>query len=376
MNRLSQGWTHLQRDEGSDFLKWIDENKTLHKKFDVLANALDTLLRHNVRTECDACTIWAASPAALARCNDQTTYAKPGAPTAYAWLHLLDRYVRTWLALERLLEESCLPMGKYGVRVLDVGTGPGPSAFAIHDFYNAAVEFAAFKQDERWIQPVEITCVEFDSGTNHFRHQLAELIYEGSKERSKNVLAMCNALPDFGEHHPSHERKQSFQRIRNEEDAYYDEVANEWVSELRYSSDEAHEIAQSLHRYRLVVFSNFLTTMDSVKSFEPNIVEVLHDANPGTVLLIIGGNYPDIYRHIDKLTVTAGFLPKIKRDCVTSENSELSDRIYQEEQRFYEYLKNLVPGEHYNDPELEEIRNYFENSCASTPRSQVRAYRK
>ena len=134
MSDQKRGWTDLQRQEGSNFLAWINEHQMLRKNFDVLANALWALLRRNIRTAEDAINVWRAVPAVLRRCNEQATYEKPGASVAYAWLHLLDRYVRTWLALERLVKANCLPMAKDGVRALDVGTGPGPSAFAIHDF--------------------------------------------------------------------------------------------------------------------------------------------------------------------------------------------------------------------------------------------------
>ena len=382
MNNQRQGWTHLQRDEGSDFLKWLKDNRILQNKFNVLANALNTLLRRNVCTVQNACDVWTAIPAVLNRCNEQSTYEMPGAPTAYAWLHLPDRYIRTWLALEHLLEENCLPMGKYEVRALDIGTGPGPSAFAIHDFYTATVEFATLKQDERWRQPAEITCVEFDPDTNHFRHHLAEIMCKDMEGISKNVLAMCTALPDFGKLHPTRERRQKFQHLRNDEDVYYDEVENEWVSELRCSPDEAHHIAQSLHRYRLLAFSNFLTTIGSVKCFESNIVEILRDANQGTVLLVIGGDsennkqYSDIYEYIAQLAVPAGFQLKVDGHYVSSANSELSDRIYQEGRQFYDYLKNLSPSKLINDKLVRKVEVHFENSRCPVPRSEIWAYRK
>ena len=107
----------------------------------------------------------------------------PGAACAYAWLHLLDRYVRTWLALERLVQKSSLPMGKNGVRALDVGTGPGPAAFAIHDFYAAMVEFSEKTDNPKWRQPAQLTCFEFDGSTNHFRHLLAEILVLPSRTR-------------------------------------------------------------------------------------------------------------------------------------------------------------------------------------------------
>lgn len=378
MNVRTQGWTDLQRHEGSDFLKWIKENQMLRKKFHVLANALRILLHGRIRTADDARDVWTVAPAVLSCCNEQATYKKTGDPIAYAWLHLLDRYVRTWLALERLMEKNCLPMGKYGVRALDVGTGPGPSAFAIHDFYSALVEFSEVRGKAKWRQPAGVTCFERDSGFNRLRHHLAEIMYEEVARESKGVLAMCNALPKFEEFFPVLEREQTLKYLRNEEDEYYDEVADEWTSEQRFSTDEANDMTQSLHRYRLFVFSNFLTTLDIVRRVEANLVETLRDARPGTVVLVLGGKegpYPEVYKTVDRLAVTAGFQLKAEGDCVSYAHSEVSDRVYEEGQQFYELLKKLAPSES-NNEEVREIKLHFEQSRRRAPRSQVWAYRK
>ena len=57
-----------------------------------------------IRTPEEAHDVWAAVPEVLGRCKEQATYEEPEAASAYAWLHLLDRYVRTWLGLERLVQ--------------------------------------------------------------------------------------------------------------------------------------------------------------------------------------------------------------------------------------------------------------------------------
>lgn len=150
MRTPQPGWTALQRKEGSDFLAWIKDNQILQKKFEVLANGLWTLLTERVRTADDVRNVWKAVPAVLSLCNEQSTYEMPKAPEAYAWLHLLDLYVRTWLALELLVKESCIAMGDNGVHALDIGTGPGPSGFAVHDFYAAMVKFSEFCGNMKW----------------------------------------------------------------------------------------------------------------------------------------------------------------------------------------------------------------------------------
>lgn len=202
MSSRRQGWTGILNREGADFLDWVREEQVLSTKFSFLATALWTLLRGRVRTQEEAHDVWEAVPAVLSRCNEQETYEMPGAACAYAWLYLLERYVRTWLALERLVQKSCLPMGKNGVRALDVGTGPGPAAFAIHDFYAAMVEFTEDTDNSKWRQPALLTCFEFDGSTNHFRHLLAEILVQQAGRESEGVLAMTSAMRDFGKFEP------------------------------------------------------------------------------------------------------------------------------------------------------------------------------
>ena len=275
MSEQRQGWTHLLKLEGPDFLKWIRQKHILSSHFDVLAKALDALLLGNILTSQDAEEVWWAVPPVLACCNEQSTYEKPGAALAYAWVHLLDRYVRTWRALEILVEESCIPMGKYGVRALDVGTGPGPSALAIIDFYAAMTDYSRHKGDTRWNQPVEVTCVELDQSTNGLRDHLAEIIYQQTEHTSESVFQIGGGLTDFGEILPRQDRKEEFQRLLNAEETYFDPDEGYWTSDRLYMPDEAHDIAQSFHRYRLFTFSNFFTTVEVVDSFEGNLKDIL-----------------------------------------------------------------------------------------------------
>ena len=244
MSSRRQGWTGILNREGADFLDWVREEQVLSTKFSFLATALWTLLRGRVRTQEEAHDVWEAVPAVLSRCNEQETYEMPGAACAYAWLYLLERYVRTWLALERLVQKSCLPMGKNGVRALDVGTGPGPAAFAIHDFYAAMVEFSEDTDNPKWRQPALLTCFEFDGSTNHFRHLLAEILVQQAGRESEGVLAMTSAMRDFGKFEPIRERRQYLEALRREEDEYFDDVAGRWDSSPVYLPAEANDMAQ------------------------------------------------------------------------------------------------------------------------------------
>ena len=373
------GWTELLRLQGSDYLAWVAENRILETKFEELAAALWTLIEGAIRTSEDACAVWTAVPAVLTRCNEQATYAMPGAAVAYAWLHLLDRYARTWAALEWLVESNCLPLAKHGVRVLDVGTGPGPAAFAVHDFYTAMTQFAVQTDKMDWRQPPVITCVEFDMSTNHLRHQLAEIVFQQSERQSEGVLTMCHALSDFSAIKPRAERKRLQEALRWAEDEYFDEVVNEWTSDPRYSANAANDMAQSLHRYRLIVFSNFLTTVGSVTTFEPNLVDILADAQPGSVVMVLGGKrgpYPEVYAYVDRLAKSAGFEIEVAEKQVSSVGTIVAGRIYAEGVKVYEHLQSLAPDAAEETREARRVRAHFTESRQAASSSQVWAYRK
>lgn len=330
-----------------------------------------------VDTSAAANAVWAAAPAVLSKYNEQSTYALPFAPVAYIWLHLLDRYARAWRALEVLVRQRCLPLAKYGVRVLDVGTGPGPTAFAVHDFYQALVKFSEAEGITALNQPPEVHCVEYDHNTNHLRHNLAELVRIAAGEPSQDaVLSLCGALPDFRSIYPSRERPATFRALHNEEESYYDEIAGgmEWVP--RYTAQEAHQIAQSLYRYRLFIFSNFLTTGGTVETFEGNLSDLLSDAGAGSIMLVLGGmggEYPTIYDYMDRLAGTAGFERRIENQIVSSAETVLSDLVYEEGRRFYEHLQSLSWNE---DAALAVIHRHFGADRTASPKTCVRAYRK
>lgn len=370
------GWTEFLRRHGKASLEWIAANGSLTSKFNILAEALSSLLQNAISTPEVACEVWRAAPAVLSRCNEQSTYEMPAAPYAYAWLHLLDRYARTWHALEKLLAAGYLPLARDGVRALDVGTGPGPSAFAIHDFYDSIVTFGAEKGIKQFNQPPTLTCVEFDRGTNSLRHALAEIAYQRSEQQSKGLLAMCSAISDFREIEPTKQRKRLQRQLLREEDEYYDEVRGEWTNDLRYSAEEANDIAQSLHRYRLIVFSNFLTKVGVVRTFEANLVDIMSDAQPGSTLLLIGGKegpYPGIYEYVDRLAKPAGFQLVLSGEEVSSAETKVADRIFVEGAQVYSRLQCLAPN---CADETASIRSHFTDSRQPAPVSQIWAYRK
>ena len=114
-----------------------------------------------------------------------------------------------------------------------------------------------------------------------------------------------------------------------------------------------------------------------MESVEPNLVEVLRDAAPGSVVLVLGGSggrYQDIYEHVDRLANPSGFQLSVEGDAVSCSDSELAGQVYEQARLFYEVLQGL---DHNEDDATEPVRRFFELGGPSDfSSSQIRAYRK
>ena len=378
MKASREGWIGRQRRQGSEFLQWLSECRALQARFSVLARSLHELLEHRVRTKKAALEVWATVPSVISDCDNPETFRHTAAATAYSWLHLLDRYVRSWLSLEQLVVHCLLPMGKQGVRALDIGTGPGPSAFATHDFYTAMTEFAEETGNEFWRQPSQMNCVESAIPMIQFRHHLAEFMVTNRAPRT--VVAMCGSLGRFESILPTEARKAMNHSLRWAEDSYYDEYTERWESGPRYTPEEANRIANNHHRYRLFTLSYFLTQTSMIEDFRPNLTDILNDARPGSVLLLIGGStkkYQDVRFQVAGLAREAGFLRTLNDLSVSSSDNAMRGIVYAEQVRFYQQLVRLAGDLPADNPTARKFKRYFERGVPSSwGTSSIHAYRK
>ena len=375
MQTISDGskpsWRHLLKLHGPDFLRWMDRNNVLFTCITRIANVLQPFIKNAIQSSEDANAVWAVTPAVMSKCNDQETYGMPFASEAYAWLHLLDRYSRTWNALEVLTRERCLPMGCEGVRVLDVGTGPGSSALAIHDYYHALTQFGNENSIELLNQPTNVTCVELAQQTNSFRHHFVEYL--------QDHIDLAFPLPDFSTVKPKEERRSLRQSLLQEEDIWYNELTDEYEYERRYIPEKVNYITQKQHRYRLIVFSNFLTTTDMVDDFKTNLADLFDDANAGTTILVLGGrndNYEKIYESVDHLAESCGFQQIIEDEEVSTKDTDVAEIVYATGKAIYQHLQSLSPNDNTEPRELARVHKHFGHRRKRAPKSHIRAYRK
>jgi hypothetical protein len=115
-----------------------------------------------------------------------------------------------------MVRSGCLPLGKHGVRVLDVGTGPGPAALAVADFYRSLGEFAQAANVPGFQQSTDVSCIEASPSVNSFRHHLVEFLND-------HVQLGGALLPDFASFDPPGDRRAHRFQLLSE--GYYDEVS-------------------------------------------------------------------------------------------------------------------------------------------------------
>jgi len=266
-------------------------------------------------------------------------------------------------------------MGKYGVRTLDVGAGMGPVALAIHDFYAAMVEFAEETNHPKWRQPPAITCVECASGFSAMRSQLWEMAYSVAQGDWPSGLSRWNNLTDFNEIRPKKERANEIARLRWAEMTYWDEIRQEEASEFLYTVGKANQQSQAMHRYRLFVFANFFTSLESANDMAEKLGELLADANPGSVLLVMGSEgrgYQDIYKALRRIAVNAGFRMIVPDATASSEVLSVDDIVSAESLKVFEHVQKLSPND---DPEIVALGNGFAQGDVF-PANAIRAFRK
>ena len=164
------------------------------------------------------------------------------------------------------------------------------------------------------------------------------------------------------------------------EERYYDESTERWEWEAYYTPEEANNIGNTHHRYRLFIFSNFLTETSVIKTFRPNLTDILNDAHAGSVLLLIGGRcgkYQEVRREVAGLAKRAGFSRTMEDMHVSSSDATMDRDVYAEQVRFYRQLKRLAGDLPVDHPTARKYKRYFERGEAgSWGTSAIHAYRK
>jgi SAM-dependent methyltransferase len=229
----------------------------------------------------------------LRHCDD-ITFDERGAAEAYVILHFLDRYHRFQMTFDELSRQGLMPR-KPKSSVLDIGTGPGPSMFAMSDFFT----------DGRWRwswkssllsaanERISIDYVERSEGFRHWLHHFTEFA---------NYFAVSGNDWKVPYHHGSYFDfdQISFDRKRtifwgHDEDG--DELVETYIEKTRPD---------------VIIMSNFLTTALQVNLFSRQIQDCARHLKHGGIFLIVGAKgsskkYGQVYGAIDDIVIGGSY---------------------------------------------------------------------
>lgn len=300
-------WRRQLKIHGHKYLKWLDQSGRTSLQYSTIANQLSTFLVNEISRASQVCPeapilFWDNIPKVLQCCNDLSTFEKSFAVEAYAYVHFLERYRRTWKTLEYLTSLSVLPLGSTGVRVLDIGAGPAHSSYAIADFYAALHDWAVYaKIPELAIPPPTLSCIEQSRSMVHFFHIFSEFTRRAGPFRS--ITSDFKGLD-------LQAMRTDYRRQNGSED-YWDPDTEQ--IETDYDLETAYNDAEKKFRFRLLVLSNFLTLEVQVDRYEVELFNLFSDMRAGGVALILGatgGSYQTIYEKIANIARRSGLVEK------------------------------------------------------------------
>ena len=192
-----------------------------------------------------------------------------------------------------LLHAGILPMRTKGVNVLDVGTGPAPSLYAIEDFYSAFLDFASENSIQELNTP-EPT-LEFIEDSRYmvwFIHHFSEYCCRNGPYHP--MLWDFSSIDVVTKHRLDKER---YIYQFSEEDDITEELARLWVHENEpWWNENWH--------YNFVIFSNFLTQLHQITELTNEIEAVFRSLRHGGIVIVVGGTgnqYPDLYTGIEQM---------------------------------------------------------------------------
>ena len=209
---------------------------------------------------------------------DGITYNEPGTGNAYALLHFLDRYHRFQLTFDLLAHHGLMPLKRdrlmakqRDIHVLDIGTGPGPSMFALSDFY---CEQFGYVHSSRILRERPGFTIDYVERSIEFRHWL-----------------------------------HSFTEYAN----YYAPTGRYWWVPYHHGTFvDFSGICFGWRRFDLVILSNFLTTRDQVLLFQRELRDCARYLRNKGILLVVGATdasekYKYTYDSISEIILGQGY---------------------------------------------------------------------
>lgn len=295
-------------DAAPAFLSWRNESGVATGKMTAFAQAVHRTIATEGRWRSSLADIAPWLSEVLRRCDD-LTFDTDVEVRAYAALHLVDRYGRVLQVLEYLFAVGRLPLRQEGVAALEVGAGPAPALYAIHDFYDDLVRWPGRGED--WSTgPLRVSdALDQAPGWDRLLHYLSEeLIADRQATPSSGQLSFGRALREFGGLDIRAVHHESIASLASNIEAEF-ERADEPISRttaLRFAYEQGTNRPSA---YDLIFVPYFLTRADAPQSFRTELRGLMHSLTPGGVLVVlsgIAGQYVKIRSAIEALARTTG----------------------------------------------------------------------
>ncbi len=291
----SASWVKIFRDHNIAFQRWLEQTRVRQKNFEKISDCLEKFIIDSLHNS-EKCRTFAQCLIPALR-NSKAVYSRPEGIIAYTHLHFLERYHRFWDVCLELLKAGVLPMRDSGIDILDVGTGPAPSIYAVQDFYRELVYFGQQQKIKELLTPLpNLEIVESNYYMCFFIHLFSELCRRNGPYH--RTFADFHGLDLRNERLAATQSR--IQKIADEDDTS-EKYARWWV----YDSEPWWKDA---FRYNLVIFSNFLTESNQFGQLMEELTSVFNALRNGGVVVVVGGtgkHYPELFKLIDNLAKTS-----------------------------------------------------------------------
>lgn len=292
-----------QRERAGDLGEWRSSQGSLALlQLSTLCEAIsDTVFR--MASSADA--LGGRLPDVLGRC-DELAFSDGDEVAAYMLLHLADRYGRVTQVLERLFTARHLPIRRRSLSVLEVGSGPAPGLYAVHDFYDDLVLWAQTTgQQVEFTSVTQARAIDRGPAWGWLLHRLSEKLQELRRE-----------LPGFAGAFPyrvAYPNLTGFSPIREhvrELDHQAQTIANDFDrADEPISRGLARQLAQkegigTPSAYDVVIMCNFLTDETATVRFRDEIRSLALDLTPGGLFIVLGSadrKYQEIWGDVRRL---------------------------------------------------------------------------
>jgi SAM-dependent methyltransferase len=262
------------------------------KRFEELGSLVEGYLLHQMNRYPEVGREMASQLLNVLRNCDTISYNEPGTGDAYALLHFLDRYHRFQLTFDLLARHRLMPLNHTDIDVLDIGTGPGPSMFALSDFYCERFGYVDSSRAHRERPGFRIDYVERSAEFRQWLHHFTE--YANFHAPTGRYWYVPYQHGTFGD----------FSAIE------FDEEITSWDRDEGGHYESASYIRP--HRFDLVIFSNFLTTPPQVLQFQKELRDCARFLRHNGILLVVGATatsekYRQIYDTISAIILGQGY---------------------------------------------------------------------